>query len=420
MWRVVVSSVLLPGLLLAQQVPEAGEPNSAVGTATPLPCGAEGVGALSTPLDVDWWSITLAAPSELFAETMPGIGTQIGDTVLTLLDAGGAPLLTNDNGLGAGHYSRLHGAELAAGTYLLAVERGAAAASSGSYLLDVRCAALQASTGAIVVAEGPENNDARSGGTPTSVPVPARCTGTLSSTGTGGDWDFFRFTLLEANVLRVRVDATAAHPSTPRSDDPVLSLYADGLPPTPLTSAFVGSDYGVWDAELVVRLPAGSYQVAVRGFDDSIAGSYYLDLRRVLAADAVTNTGGCAGRTLDLLRTDSGPGAPLGLERPAIGRTYSLVGSGLGSGSIVAHAVGIAAVNVDLTPFGAPGCFLDVDYIALLPVLADAAGMAAVVLPLGEDPTLLGVPLVDQLGVLDFQNPLGVTTSNSVTAVMGY
>jgi hypothetical protein len=170
----------------------------------------------------------------------------------------------------------------------------------------------------------------------------------------------------------------------------------------------------------VVRLAAGVYQVAVRGWQDSIAGSYYLDLRRVLAANATTNAGGCAGRTLDLLRTNIGPGAPLGLERPAIGRTYSLLGSGLGSNNPVAHAVGITQVSVDLTSFGAPGCFLDVDFIALLPLLADAAGMAAVTLPLGEDPSLLGVLLVDQLGVLDFSNTLGITTSNSVTAVMGY
>lgn len=420
MWRGSLSSVLLAAAALTQQVPEGTEPNSSVGTATALPCGGEGSGTLGTTVDVDWWSFTLTAPAELFAETMPGTGTQIGDTILTLLDAGGAPLRTNDDGIGAGFYSRLHAPELAAGSYLLAVERGAQAAPTGSYLLDLRCAPLPGATGATLVGEGPENNDPRSGGTPTTVPVPSRCTGTLTSTGPGGDWDFYRFTLLQPNVLRVRVDATAGHPSTPRADDPVLYLYGDGAPPTLLAAAFAGTDYGVWDAELVVRLPAGSYQVAVRGWQDSIAGSYYLDLRRVLAADAATNAGGCGGRMLDLLRTSIGPGAPLALERPVIGRTYSLLGSGLGSNAVVAHAVGITQVSVDLTNFGASGCFLDVDYIALLPLLADAAGMAAVPLPLGEDPSLLGVPLIAQLGVLDFSNQLGVTTSNSVSAVMGY
>jgi hypothetical protein len=420
MLRGPIACVLWSVPSLAQQVPEAVEPNNTAATATPLPCGAEGVGVLGTAVDVDWWAITLTAPRELFVETMPGGGTQIGDTILTLSDAGGAPLRTNDNGVGSGAYSRLHVPELAAGTYVIAVERGAAAAPTGSYLLDVRCAAVVASGGAPLVAEGLENNDPRSGGTPTTVPVGARCSGTLSATGPGGDWDFYRFTLLEPSLLRARVDGTVAHPTTPRTDDPVLYLYADGSPPVLLASAAAGSDYGVWDAELVVRLSAGVYQVAVRGWQDSPAGSYYLDLRRVLAAGAATNAGGCAGRTLDLLRTNVGPGAPLALERPVIGRTYSLWGSGLGGNSIVVHAYGVTPVSVDLAAVGAPGCFLDVSWIDIVPLFADAAGTAAVVLALGEDPSLLGVPLVNQLGVLDFSNALGITTSNSVTAVMGY
>lgn len=411
---------LLAAAAVAQQVPEGNEPNSSPVTATALPCGAEGVGQLGTAVDVDWWSLVLTAPSELFAETMPGSGSQVGDTILTLLDAGGAPLRTNDNGVGAGHYSRLHVPLLAAGSYFLAVERGAQAAPSGSYLLDVRCASPAASGSALLVGEGPENNDPRSGGTPTTVPIDSRCSGTLSSTGPAGDWDFYRFTLLQPSLLRMRVDATAAHPGTPRADDPVLYLYADGAPPVLLASAFAGSDYGVWNAELVARLPAGVYQVAVRGWQDSIAGSYYLDLRRVAAASASTNPGGCAGRMLDLLRTNSGPGAPLALERPVIGRTYSLVGSSLGSNGICIHVYGVTPVNVDLTGLGAPGCFLDVSWIDMVLLFADAAGTLSVVLPLGEDPTLLGVPLVNQLGVLDFSNPLGITTSNSVTSVIGY
>jgi hypothetical protein len=420
MWRGTSVSILFLAVLGAQQVPEGPEPNSTIGSATPLPCGAEGAGELGTAGDVDWWALTLAAPGELFVETLPGDPVQVGDTIVTLLDAGGAPLRTNDNGIGAGYYSRLHVPVLAAGSYFVAVERGAAAAATGAYRLDVRCAPLQASGSAPLVAEGPENNDPRSGGTATNVPSDARCTGTLSATGPAGDWDFYRFALLQPSLLRARVDATAGHPSTPRTDDPVLYLYGDGASPVLLASAFASGDYGVWDAELVVRLPAGVYQVAVRGWQDSIAGSYYLDLRRVLAADASSNPGGCAGRTLDLLRTDVGPGAPLALERPVIGRTYALWGSGLGANGICVHAYGVTPVHVDLTALGAPGCFLDVVWIDLPLLLADAAGNASVVLVLGEDPSLLGVPLVNQLGVLDFSNPLGITTSNSVTAVMAY
>ncbi|MBL9078702.1 MAG: hypothetical protein JNL08_14425 [Planctomycetes bacterium] len=415
----VLASLLLP-TLTAQRTAEGAEPNSTTLLATVLPCGAQGEGSLATAVDADWWRLTLTVPTELFVETMPGAGTQVGDTVLLLLDAGGAPLRSNDDGIACGLYSQLHVAELAAGTWYLAVAGGAAAVAGGSYQLDVRCGPLVPSTSATLVVEGPENNDPRSGGTPTAVLSDARITGSLSSTGTGGDWDFYRFLLLQPTLVRVRVDATATHPTTPRTDDPVLQLYADGAPPVLLASAVVGSDYGAYDAELVARLPAGIYQVAVRGFADSPAGSYYLDLRRVVAASASTNPGGCGGRTLDLPRTDVGPGAPLALERPVIGRTYTLLGSGLGSNGVVVHAFGVTPVLVDLTAFGAPGCFLDVVWIDLPFLLADAAGNAVVALVLAEDPSLLGVPLVNQLGVLDFSNPLGITTSNSVAAVMGH
>ncbi|MBX3463466.1 MAG: hypothetical protein KF830_09860 [Planctomycetes bacterium] len=414
-------ALLLPlSAVFAQQVTEGPEPNSSVATATMLPCGAQGLGALGTTVDVDWWALSLATPAELFVETLPGGGAQIGDTILTLLDAGGAPLRTNDDGLGAGLYSRLHVPWLAAGSYFAVVQRGAAAPGTGTYRIDVRCAPFAPSGSGPLVAEGPENNDPRTGGTPTTVPVPSRCSGSLSSTGPGGDWDFYRFTLLEPSLLRARVDATAAHPVTPRTDDPVLHLFSDGSPPQLLAAAAAGTTFGVWNAELAVHLPVGVYQVAVRGWQDSPAGSYYLDLRRVRAASATAEPGGCAGRTLELLRTDLGPGAPLALERPVIGRTYALFGSNLGANGLAVHAYGVTPVDVDLAPVGAPGCFLKVDWIDLVPLFADGAGTAAVALALGEDPTLLGVPLVNQLGVLDFSNPLGITTSNSVHAVMGY
>lgn len=405
--------------LAAQVVPEANEPNGSVATATALPCGAEGAGALGAG-DADWWALTLTAPSELFVETLPGAGVQVGDTIVTLFDGGGAPLRSNDDGVLSGFYSQLHVAELAAGTWFVAVEGGAAAIAGGSYRLDVRCGPLVATGSATLVAEGPENNDPRSGGIATNVPLDARIAGTLSSTGTGGDHDFFRFVLLQPSLVRARVAATATHPSATKAADPVLALYSDGTAPTLLASGFASSAPDVWDAELVVRLPAGFHQIAIRGWDGSDPGSYYLDLRRVQAGTASVAAGGCGGRSLGLPATNVGPGAPLVLEQPRLGRTWTLHGSGLGSNGVVVHAYGVTPVNVDLTAFGAPGCFLDVVWIDLPLLLADAAGEAVIELPLGEDPSLLGVVLVDQLGVLDFSNPLGITTSNSVAGVIGH
>jgi len=419
MLRAVLSWSWIVTSLLAQQVAEGPEPNQTPATATVLACGREGVGSISTSLDVDWWKITVVAGSEILVETMPGAGTQIGDTVVTLFDSSGAPLRTNDDGVGCGRYSRLRLADLAAGTYYVAVERGAFAALSGSYVLDVRCA-VPATLGApLIVNEGAENNDPRSGGTPTTIVPDVRVNGLLSSTGSTGDHDFYRFTLAQASFVRASVAATASHPTPPVADDLVLALYDNTVPPAVLASSFTGNGFGAFDASIGIWLAPGTYQVAVRGWRGSIAGRYYLDVRTTVGATASANANGCAGRALDVARTNSGPGAPLGLERPVLGRTYALQGSGLGGSSIGIHLFGVTPASLDLGPFGAAGCTLALSWIDLLAFITDAAGNAAVVLALGEDPSLLGVPLETQVAMLDGSNALGMTFSNSVSAVIG-
>ena len=405
--------------LPAQQTAEGSEPNSAVATATTLPCGREGTGTIGTASDVDWWRIVIAATTDLSVETAPGSGVQIGDTVLTLLDASGAPLRSADNGIAAGLYSRLHVPGLAAGTYFVAVERGASAALSGTYVLDVRCNVPAALGAPAIVNEGAENNDPRSGGVPTSIVPDVRIDGQLSSTGPAGDHDFYRFVLSEHAFVRATVAATATHPSPPVTDDPVLHLFDDGTPPVLLASSFAGTGFTNYDAELAVWLPPGTYQLAIRGWRGRPAGRYYLDVRTTTGARAATNAGGCAGRQLEVPRTNIGPGAPLPIERPVIGRTYALQGSGLGGNGIGIHIFGVTPAALDLTGFGAPGCMLHVVWIDLVAFLTDAAGNAPVVLVLSEDPSLLGVPLETQVAVLDASNALGLTFSNSVSAVIG-
>jgi hypothetical protein len=219
--------------------------------------------------------------------------------------------------------------------------------------------------------------------------------------------------------VRAHTAATATHPTSPKADDLVLYLFDNGAPPVMLASSFTGTDYAAWDAEIGVWLPPGTYQIAVRGWRGSLAGSYYLDVRRTIGARATTNAGGCNGRSLAVPPTNVGPGAPLGLERPVLGRTYALQGSGLGASSIGIHLFGVVPASLDLTAFGAPGCTLSLSWIDLLAFVTDGAGNAAVVLTLTEDPSLLGVPLETQVAMLDGSNALGMTFSNSVSAVMG-
>ncbi len=403
----------------AQQVAEGAEPNESTATATILATGREAFGTLASLADGDWYRIVLAAPSDLRLETGPGIGSQVGDTVVTLLDATGAALRSNDHGVGCGYYSRLYVSGLAAGTYYAAIEAGTFAVAGGSYTLDVRAAAPTTLATPGIVGEGPENNDPRLGGTATVVSLPARGNGSITTTGPAGDWDFWRFLLVTESFVQVRVAATATHPTTPRMDDPILYLYDSSSPPNVLAGPFYASNFGVWDTAFDVRLVPGAYQVAIRGWTGSIAGSYYLDLHRSNAARVTVHAGGCGGRVASVATTDSGPGAPLVVERPVLGSTYAVRGSNLGAGGFAFHVIGFAATFVDLTPFGAPGCTLEVNYVDTPLQLADGAGRTTFVVPIPESLALLGASLESQIAVFDLLNALGLSFSNRVGAVIG-
>lgn len=402
----------------AQAVPEAPEPNDTTATATALALGREAFGTLATTADSDWFRLTLTAATDLRLESGPGVGSQVADTVLTLLDAAGAPVRSNDQGVQAGYYARLEVNGLAAGTYYVAVECGTAAVAPGSYTLDVRGALPVAPGVPPLFAEGPENNDPRTGGTATGIVLPARCDGVVSSSGAGGDWDFYRFTLATESFVALRVAATASHPS-PRLDDPVLYLFDANVPPMLLAGPAYASAFGSWDTALQARLLPGSYHVAIRGFDDAITGGYFLDVLRSDGARITVHPGGCGGRVASVATTNSGPGAPLRSERPTIGTSYALRGSSLGAGGFAFHAIGFSPTFLDLSAYGAPGCILEVNYVDAPLQLADASGNATFVTPVPESPSLLGLSLESQIAVLDLSNPLGITLSNRVSAELG-
>ncbi len=413
------AALLLLGATSAQQVPEGAEPNASVATATVLPIGREALGGLANAADSDWWRVVLVATRDLRLETGPGVTTEIGDTRLVLLDGSGSPLAANDDGVGCGRYSRLHVRALPAGTYHVAVEAGAFAATSGSYVLDVRASVPTTFAVPPIVAEGPENNDPRSGGTATFVTLPVRGNGVLASVGAAGDWDFWRFQLANETFVRANLAATATHPLTPRADDPVLYLFDGSTPPNLLAGPFHARDYGVWDTPLDVRLPAGTYQVAIRGWAGSVGGRYYLDLHAGPAAGVTVHAGGCGGRVASVATTLVGPGAPLRVERPAIGTTYAVRGSNLDAGGIALHVIGFAATFLDLTSNGAPGCVLEVVFVDTPVQIADGAGNTTFVLPIPETLSLAGATIESQIAVYDQSNALGATISNRVSAIVG-
>lgn len=410
-----VTTVALAG----QQVLEGAEPNQTLGTATPIACGVEVLGSLSSLVDVDWYTLTLAAATDLRLETGPGLAPSIGDTLVSLLDDTGAVLQLQNDGLAAEGWSRLYARGLAAGSYVVAVERGPAAASQGSYVLDVRCAAPTTNGALPIVVEAIGNNDPRLGGLAQILSLPARINGTLSTVGAGGDWDFYRVTLASTQLLQLRVEATATHPQTPRTDDPVLYVCDAATPPNVLVGPVHGSDFGVFDAGLDVRLPAGTYQVAIRGRVGSTTGRYYLDLQASDAAQVVLAPGGCGGRVLTVASTTTGLGAPQAIERPVIGSTFTMLGQSLDANASILFGLGFVLLGLDMTPLGAPGCVLEMDPAILLPGVADATGQARLALPVPESPSLLGAELLAQVATIDGSNAFGGTVSNLLTATVG-
>ncbi|MFK7740942.1 MAG: hypothetical protein AB8H80_11525 [Planctomycetota bacterium] len=432
LWRLARRSLLafsigsLGGELCAQRVAEASEPNSGTATATVLGCGQEAFGTLLSPADRDWYRFTLPAAANVSLETGPAFDPPVAEaTELVLLDAAGAPLLASVDGgaalhapgAAAGRYAALRSVPLAAGTYYCSV-RPAVGAAVGGYLLDLRCRASNAASPAGTTNEASENNDPRTGGSPTSLIAPSRCSGVLSNAGagSGGDWDFWRVLTFGPELLRVTLAATAAHPAGP-AEDVVLYVFDGQSPPNRLAGPFHASAPGTHDVAIDVYVPGGFVQLAVRGNEGSAAGAYYLDVVPQLAATMTIHAGGCGGRRLDVPAVVAAGGTSL--ERARLGATYSIEGSQLDAGGLAFHVVGLQNLALDLTPFGAPGCTLEVDNVDAVFQPADANGRATWSVAVPDTTVLLGTRLESQAAVLDFSNPLGITISNRVTATIG-
>jgi hypothetical protein len=429
MKREACTLMCLCGMSLPAQGIAEIEPNDTRLAANAVTCGAQWHGEFTAPGgDVDVFAVTLASAADLMAATAPGIGAQAGDTYLSLLDAAGNLLQVSDDHPGRGFYSLVERYDLAAGTYYLKVEHFDPLAGTGTYTLDVRCAPPTVlGTPANIFLEAPENNDPRLGGTAAVVTCSARCSGVTFATAGAGDWDAFQVTLAAPAVLRARVDATPFHPYQPRMDDPVLYLLDGGTPAVVLAGPFYGTAPGTCDAAFDLPLGPGTYHAAIRGFSGSTPGSYYLDVfctSIVQPASLSVNPGGCAGSagtpTFGVRATNVGPGAPLALERPVFGTTFVLEGQLLPPGTVVFSLTGFQPALFELAPFGAPGCTVNVAPAATLLAGADGAGRVFAALAVPATAALAGTPLSSQLAVLDLTaNALGVTTTNSVSSIVG-
>lgn len=414
----VLPSLLLASVVCGQRISEGVEPNESVATATPIACGQEAVGELGSATDEDWYSFVLTAAADLSVSTGPGPGQTVRDTVVTLLDGTGGPLRQNDDGVRSGWYSELFVPQLQPGTYFVAVAAGqnAQTGSGHSYQLDLTCRSVAAPPSPATLSEGPENNDPRTGGTATNGVVPVRCSGSLQTTGVGGDWDFWRLLVIGDSLVRIDFAPTGAVASG-AAEDPVVLVYDAATPPNLVAGPFYASARDTWDQVLEFRLKGGLHQFAVRGMEGSQAGAYQFDVTATAAAAGLVFPGGCGGRTLSLSTTDYGPYTPLVREYPRFGSSYTVLGSGLAPFSF--HMLGLQGQFVSLTPLGAIGCAVEVVPLETVFQLADPLGNAAWTTPIPDVPAFLGTQLHSQVVVWDQSNAFGFTTSNRVVGFVG-
>lgn len=96
---------------------------------------------------------------------------------------------------------------------------------------------------------------------------------------------------------------------------------------------------------------------------------------------------------------------------PTIGKSFSIDLSQAAASAKTLLALGLAKTNTDLTPFGAPGCTLLTNPLAVLGYTSTASGTLSVPLSVPNDQTFLGVQFFSQFAVNDTVNALQLVFS---------
>jgi len=434
--------------LLAQGTPES-EPNDVFSTATVLALGAQGDGAIGLPGDVDFWKVTLTVASDLRFWLNPGVGaTPMEDSDLALIASDGITVLaTNDDVSAATNWlSRIVAGNLPAGDYYLRVRSSAAflPLGTGSYTIDV-VAATPGLYVAVVppltpVTESLENNDPRpafGSGTATLAslfsrssglilpPLPTAASGTGATT-VGKDYDFYEFTVTAPGMITL---STMASPTALPVvvDDTVIRLFDSAFTSLAFNDDFGGGAY----SQLTFNIATpGTYYACVSGYYGGTSttpstGNYLLDILGSLAvvptgaATVTIQTGGCGGVTLGT-RSTIAPAPLVRTEVPVLGSTFYLDGAGMEAGTLAVRLVGFSVLGspLDLGNFGgAPGCFIEVDIVAALFIVADANGNDSWPFSTPVDLAFNGLSLEHQLAAL--HSTLNIVASNRVSAVCG-
>jgi hypothetical protein len=423
--------VLPPAVINTYEGPE---PNSALvpgGVPTPITLGDTVAGFLSSPTDTDWYSFTLtdrsivqaicyddgAVPQldntllSFYQETAPGIYTAIGAT---------STLTTSHRAFNLGHPQTL-----AAGNYAIQVSAGTAAAGTapfnytqtGNYAIRTRLIPM-ASVG--VIPEGAEPNN-----TPATAPIFVLGQ-TLSGNCSGSnEEDWWGFAVSGPTTIAAMSDNGAT--LTPITDTTVKLYDANG---TFITSASSGGPSSHGKLVFTVTEP-GLYYIAVAGGVFAATGDYVLytgscDPTFVASAFSTTppSTNACPGS--NALRPAL---TAASTESPQMGSTFVVRLQNALPNAIAAPFVGFSRtlgyggslpLPFDMTPVGAPTCFLRVDPVIMTPMVTDAAGVGYLDIVLPAIPSARGFQFFMQSIQLDAAlNALGASMSNDVKIVVG-
>jgi hypothetical protein len=423
--------VVLPAAVIHTN--EGPEPNSGLvpgGVPTPITLGNTAAGSLSSPTDADFYSFTLtdrsivqaicyddgAVPQldntllSFYQETAPGVWSPIGTT---------SQLTTSHRS-----FNLAHPQTLAAGTYAIQVSAGTAAAGTapfnytqtGFYAIRTRLIPMAS---LVQQPEGVEPNN-----TPATAPAFAIGDTLTGNCSGSNEEDWWMFAVSGPTTIAAMSDNGLPSPIT----DTTVKLYdSTGTFITSASSGGPGSH-----GRLVFTInEAGIYYLAVGGGLFAATGDYVCytgicDPMFVASAFSTTppSTNACPGS--NALRPAL---TAASTESPQLGSTFVMRLQNALPNSIAAPFIGFSRslayggtlpLPFDLTPFGAPSCFLRVDPMIMNVVLTDAAGISYIDTVFPPTPAARGFTFFMQSLQLDpTNNALGISMSNDVRIVVG-
>lgn len=414
------------------------EPNGSQGSADPIALPAQVRGSLSSPTDVDWYSIVLTAPrTGIFLQITEGDAPWVSQHRFELCDAGGtllAPASFGPNAGNSGEFTFRTATTrcLPAGTYHIVVRSRTTLPTfcpvpNGNYRLEVLTMPL--STGAAVV-ESAEPNQTAATASPLLPGQQATGNLTIASGADASDlWG--PITISAPSVLQVQ---TSNGPAPAMLDTTIRLLQQDPGNPNTLvlvdtatTGNLLAGATGLHArATFTFFVPGLTYYLAVDSPGDAPgqAGNYALELSSVETAPYVT-----ASYSVVAANGTCGPMPGPSLvrdfanETPTIGQTFSRQVSGLpafGFGLLLLGTASIAPVDVGPL-FGRPPltCFLHVNPLSILLLSADPFGRLELSLNIPPNSALRGAIVWEQVARLPDLDPLDVQFGNYARILVG-